>query len=155
MANNLNLCQFIGNLGDDPEVRFMPNGDPVANLSIACNWKGKDKEGTEWIRIVAFGKLAEIMQEYLKKGSKVYVSGRMRTRSWEDDQGVKRYATEVVASQMEMLDRKPDGGERRAQQQYESYQGQPASEAGNPASGNGSTGIPADVDSFEDSDIPF
>ena len=82
MANDLNQCQFIGRLGRDPEIKYMPNGDPVANLSLACDWKGKDKEGTEWVRIVAFGKLAEIMGKYLRKGSQVFIQGSLRTRKW-------------------------------------------------------------------------
>lgn len=112
MANDLNLCQFIGRLGKDPELRYLPDGKAVASLSIACgsSWKdknsGEKQEKTEWIRISAFGKLAEIIGEYLKKGSQVYIAGRMQTREWEKD-GVKRYTTEVVADQMQMLGGKP------------------------------------------------
>lgn len=100
---SLNLCQFIGNLGRDPETRFTADGSAVTNLSLACGWKTKEKEGTEWIRIVAFGKLAEIMDKYLKKGSQVYISGSMRTREWTDKDGAKKYTTEIVADQMKML----------------------------------------------------
>ena len=111
MSQSLNQCQFIGNLGADPETRETPNGMTVATLSLACSWKGKDgKEGTEWIRIVAFGKLAEIMREYLHKGDKAYVSGRMTTRKWQDQQGNDKYTTEIVADQMIMLGGK--GGDR-------------------------------------------
>ena len=108
MSNDLNLCQFIGRLGRDPETRYMANGDPVCNFSIAVGWKSKDKEGTEWVRISAFGKLAEICGQYLKKGSKVYVQGRMQTRKWADKDGVEKYTTEVMADRMQMLGPKPD-----------------------------------------------
>ena len=102
MANDLNQCNFIGRLGRDPEQKFMPSGDSVCNFSIAVGWKTQEKEGTEWVNIVAFGKLSEICAEYLKKGAQVMVTGRMRTREWEKD-GVKRYATEIVADRMQML----------------------------------------------------
>ena len=106
MANDLNQCNFIGRLGRDPEMRTMPNGDQVANFSIACGWKSKQKEGTEWINIVAFGKLAEIIGQYLNKGSKIYISGGMRTRKWQDQSGADRYSVEIVAKDMIMLDSK-------------------------------------------------
>ena len=111
MANDLNNCSFIGRLGKDPEMRTMPNGDQVANFSIACGWKTKTKEGTEWINIVAFGKLAEIIGQYLKKGSRIYVSGGMRTRKWQDQSGADRYSVEIVAKDMIMLDGKGSGQE--------------------------------------------
>jgi single-strand DNA-binding protein len=103
MANDLNLCQFIGRLGRDPEKRFMASGDAVVNFSIAVGWKGKDKEGTEWIRVNAYGKLAEICAEYLAKGSQVYIAGRMTTRKWQDKDGQDRYSTEINADRMQML----------------------------------------------------
>lgn len=103
MSNDLNLCQFIGRLGRDPETRYTSSGDAVVNLSIACGWKSKDKEGTEWVRAVAFGKLAEICGQYLRKGSQVYVSGRMQTRKWQDKDGSDRYATEIMVDRMQML----------------------------------------------------
>ena len=109
MSRDLNLCQFIGRLGRDPETRHMPSGDAVTNISIACGWKTKEKEGTEWVPIVFFGKLAEIAAKYLVKGSQVYVSGRYRTQSWEKD-GQKHYRTEVVADQLQMLGGKSSGG---------------------------------------------
>lgn len=130
MANDLNQCQFIGRLGKDPEIKYMPNGDPVANMSIACGWKGKDKEGTEWIRVVAFGKLAEIMGEYLRKGSQVYISGSMRTRSWEKD-GQKHYSTEIVADKMQMLGGKSDG-KQESQTAQQDYRGHAGSNQANP-----------------------
>lgn len=103
MANNLNRCEFIGNLGNDPEMKAMPSGDSVTNISLACNWKSKNAEGTEWVRVVAFGKLAEIMGQCLSKGSKVFIAGKMRTRKWTDQSGTERYSTEIVANEMEML----------------------------------------------------
>lgn len=106
---DLNLCQFIGRLGSDPEVKYMPSGTAVANFSIACNDDYKDKETgeevkrTEWVRIVIFGKLADVAGQYLKKGSQVYVSGKMTTRKWQDKSGVDRYTTEVNVNNMQML----------------------------------------------------
>ena len=135
MANDLNLCQFIGNLGQDPEMRQTPDGTAVCNISIACNWKSKDKQGTEWVRVVAFGKLAEIMGQYLRKGSKVYVSGQMKTRKWQGQDGQDRYTTEIAARDLQMLDGR--GGQ-------DSGSGQPAPTGGAPAA----------ADDF-DNDIPF
>jgi single-strand DNA-binding protein len=113
MANDLNQCNFIGRLGADPESRFMPTGDAVSNFRIAVGWKTKDKEGAEWVPVVVFGKLAEICNQYLVKGSQVFISGRFRTREWEKD-GVKRYSTEIIADQMQMLGGKgADSGERQ------------------------------------------
>lgn len=121
MAKSLNRCQFIGNLGGDVEMRFMPNGDAVANFSVGCSesFKTKDgqqKEQTEWVRCVAFRKLGEICGEYLHKGAKVYVSGKMQTREWEKD-GVKRYITEIVLDDMLMLGGKGEGQPQRQQPQ--------------------------------------
>ena len=102
MSGSLNKCQFIGNLGREPEVRTMQNGDKVANLNLACteSWKdkksGEKKERTEWIRVVIFGKLADTAEKYLTKGSKVYVCGKMQTRKWSDQSGQEKYTTEVV-----------------------------------------------------------
>jgi single-strand DNA-binding protein len=115
MSNDLNSCSFIGRLGRDPETRYMASGDAVTNFSIAVgeSWKDKDsgekKETVEWVRCVAWRKLAEICAEYLKKGSQVYVSGKMKTREWEDKEGVKRYSTEIVVDKMQMLGGKRDG----------------------------------------------
>lgn len=104
MANDLNRCEFIGRLGKDPDTRFAPDGGAICNFSLAVGWKTSGKEGTEWVRVVAFGKLGEICGEYLTKGKQVYVSGRMTTRKWTDkDSGQDRYSTEVVADQMQML----------------------------------------------------
>jgi single-strand DNA-binding protein len=120
MSNDLNQCQFIGRLGKDPELRYMPNGDAVANFSIACGSKWKDKqtgeqqERTEWIRVTAFKKLAEIIGEYLKKGSQVYVSGKMRTRTYEKE-GQTHYATEIIADTLQMLGGRSQNGNERSQ----------------------------------------
>ena len=102
MANDLNMCSFIGRLGADPETRFTTSGDPVCSFRIAVGWKSKEKEGTEWVSITTFGKLAEICGQYLVKGSQVFVSGRMKTDEYEKD-GVKRYSTKIVADRMQML----------------------------------------------------
>lgn len=109
MSNDLNQCQFIGRLGKDVEMRFLPDGNPVANFSIACGWKTKDKEGAEWVAVVVFGKLAEICGQYLKKGSQVFVQGKMRTEKYTKD-GVERYSTKIVADRMQMLGGKSDNG---------------------------------------------
>jgi single-strand DNA-binding protein len=112
MAKSLNKVMLIGNLGKDPEVKYTPSGVPVAKFSIATNESYKDKGGewqerTEWHSIVAFQRLAEIVGEYVKKGSKIYVEGRLQTSSWEDKQsGEKKYRTEIVAVSMVLLDRK-------------------------------------------------
>lgn len=151
MANNLNLCQFIGNLGNDPDQRFMPSGQAVTAISIACNWKTKDKEGTEWIRVVAFDKLAEIMGQYLKKGSKVYIAGRMRTRSYEKD-GVTVYATEIIADRMEMLDTR--GGSQGDGHDDDRQPAAPSRPTQGTASRPANHNRPADFDNFDD-DIPF
>lgn len=108
MANDLNQCNFIGRLGKDPETRYMPAGDAVTNFSLAVGWKSKDKEGTEWINVTAFGKLAEICGQYLKKGSQVFISGRFKTEKYQDKDGIDRYSTKIVADQMQMLGGKSD-----------------------------------------------
>ncbi len=107
----------IGNLGADPETKYMPNGDAVTNIRIACteSWKdkstGEKKESTEWVRIVFYRKLAEIAGQYLKKGSAVYIEGRIRTRKWQDKEGQERYTTEIEANEMQMLGGKSDRSE--------------------------------------------
>ncbi|MEL6722488.1 MAG: single-stranded DNA-binding protein [Pseudomonadota bacterium] len=115
MARGINKVILIGNLGQDPEVRYMPSGVAVCNVSIATSESWKDKstgepvERTEWHRVVMFRRLAEIAGEYLKKGSKVYVEGRLQTRKWQDQQGQDRYTTEVIADNMQMLDGRAGG----------------------------------------------
>jgi single-strand DNA-binding protein len=115
VARSLNKVMLIGNLGADPEIRHTPSGAAVANFNMATsrswNKDGKWEEKTDWHRIVAWDRLAETCQQYLKKGSKVYIEGRIETRSWDDaSTGQKRYMTEVIANQMIMLDPPPGGG---------------------------------------------
>ena len=111
MARGINKVILIGNLGADPEVRFLPSGNAIANLSLATSdsWKDKQtgemKDRTEWHRVVMFNRLGEIAGEYLKKGAKVYIEGRLQTRKWQDQSGKDRYTTEIVAENMQMLDR--------------------------------------------------
>jgi single-strand DNA-binding protein len=113
---SVNKVILIGNLGRDPEVRYMPDGGAVANISVATTESWKDKSGekqerTEWHRVAFFCKLAEIAGEYLKKGSQVYVEGSLRTRKWQDKEGQERYTTEVVADRMQMLGSRGGGSE--------------------------------------------
>lgn len=118
MAGSLNKVMLIGNLGADPEVRNTPNGSQVANFRIACteSWTdqaGQRQERTEWVTVVAWKKLAEVAQKYLRKGSKVYVEGKLQTRQWEDrNGGGKRFATEVQCDDLKMLDAPPQRGGR-------------------------------------------
>ena len=154
MARGINKVILVGNLGRDPETRYMPSGGAVTNVSIATSkgWKDKDsgeqKERTEWHRIVFFNKLAEIAGEYLKRGSKVYIEGELRTRNWEKD-GQKHYTTEVVASEMQMLDSRGEMGGG----------GSPSGGSGGSQGGGGSSPAaddfgPPPSDDFDD-DIPF
>jgi single-strand DNA-binding protein len=103
--NDLNQCQFIGRLGKDVELRYTPSNEPVANISLACGWKSKDKEGTEWVNVTAFGKLAEISGQYLTKGSQVFVQGKMKTEKYTKD-GIDRYSTKIIADKIQMLGKK-------------------------------------------------
>ncbi|MEC9254673.1 MAG: single-stranded DNA-binding protein, partial [Pseudomonadota bacterium] len=113
MARSVNKVTLIGTLGRDPEVRYLPNGNAVANLSLATDESYNDKatgqkvEQTEWHRLTVYGRLAEICQQYLKKGSRAYFEGKLRTREWEKD-GVKRYTTEIITNEMKMLDSRGD-----------------------------------------------
>ncbi|MEM6819438.1 MAG: single-stranded DNA-binding protein [Pseudomonadota bacterium] len=146
MARGINKVILVGNLGQDPETRYMPSGGAVTNLRIATSesWKdkqtGEQQERTEWHSIAMFGRLAEISAEYLRKGSQVYIEGKLRTRKWQDKNGNDRYTTEVIADEMQMLGSRGgagapmSGGQQRQQQQ-------PAQQ-------------PAAVSDFDD-DIPF
>lgn len=115
-SRGVNKVILIGNLGNDPEVRYLPNGGAVANLTVATSetWRdkstGENKEMTEWHRVVMYRRLAEIAGEYLKKGSKVYLEGRLQTRKWQGQDGQDRYTTEIVANEMQMLDSRSGGG---------------------------------------------
>ena len=116
MARGVNKVIVVGNLGSDPETRYMPSGSAVTNLSVATNesWKdkqtGEQKERTEWHKVAMFGRLAEIAAEYLRKGSQVYIEGKLRTRKWQDQQGNDRYTTEIIADEMQMLGGRGGGG---------------------------------------------
>ena len=116
MARGINKVILIGNLGKDPEVRYMPNGSAVATLTVATSetWKdkqtGQAQEKTEWHRVVYFNRLGEIAGEYLKKGSKIYVEGSLRTRKWQDQSGQDRWSTEIVGNELQMLDGKGSTG---------------------------------------------
>ncbi|HCH25310.1 MAG TPA: single-stranded DNA-binding protein [Oceanospirillaceae bacterium] len=128
MARGVNKVILVGNVGGDPEVRYMPSGGAVTNLTLATSesWKdkqtGQPQERTEWHRVVFFNRLAEIAGEYVRKGSKIYVEGSLRTRQWEQD-GVKRYTTEIVASEMQMLDSRQGGQQGTQQGGYAPQQG--------------------------------
>jgi single-strand DNA-binding protein len=116
MARGVNKVIIVGNLGNDPETKYMPSGSAVTNLSVATNesWKdkqtGEQKERTEWHRVAMFGRLAEIAAEYLRKGSQVYIEGKLRTRKWQDQQGNDKYTTEIIADEMQMLGGRSGGG---------------------------------------------
>jgi single-strand DNA-binding protein len=163
MARGINKVILIGNLGQDPETRYMPSGGAVTNVSLATSetWKdkqtGQPQERTEWHRVVFFNRLAEIAGEYLKKGSKVYVEGSLRTRKWQGQDGQDRYTTEIVASEMQMLDSR--GGESAGYGNYDQSapqspgqgQGQPRTQQQQPQQPQPPAG---GFDSFDD-DIPF
>lgn len=127
MARGINKVILIGNLGQDPEVRFTPSGTAVANLNLATTdtWmdrqSGQRQERTEWHRVVMFNKTAEIAQQYLKKGSKVYIEGRLQTRKWQDQNGQDRYSTEIVANDMQMLDGRSGDFQGGGAQQNDHY----------------------------------
>lgn len=154
-SRGVNKVILVGNVGNEPEVRYMPNGNAVANLSVATSdsWKDKNtgdqQERTEWHRVVFFNRLAEIVEQYVKKGSKLYIEGRLQTRSWEQE-GVKRYTTEIVANDMQMLDSRGSqgSGQEFGDQQQASPDQKPS------AQGQHSSTQPSNFDNFDD-DIPF
>ena len=146
MARGINKVIIVGNLGQDPEVRYMPNGNAVANFSVATSESWKDQQGqlqerTEWHRISVYKRLAEIAGEYLRKGSKVYLEGKLQTREWQDQQGQKRYTTEIIANELQMLDSRnsgaPQGGSMGApaQQPQQGNWGRPSAPAATPQGG--------------------
>ena len=160
MARGVNKVILVGNLGSDPEVRYTPSGGAVANLTIATSdtWKdkntGQKQERTEWHRVVMFNRLGEIAGEYLKKGSKVYVEGRLQTRKWQDKNGQDRYTTEIVANEMQMLDSRGGSGDfATQQQQYGGQQQQNRPQQQQPAPTAEPIGA-GDYADFDD-DIPF
>ncbi len=151
---SVNKAIIIGNLGKDPEMRFMPSGDAICNFSIATTDSWKDKSGekqekTEWHRISMFGKLAEIAGEYLKKGSQVYVEGRLQTRKWQDKDGHERYTTEIVADRMQMLGSKSGGGSN-----FEVVDNSTASAPASAAAAKKPAAAKGGFDDLDD-DIPF
>ena len=162
----LNKAILIGNLGADPEVRYMPAGGAVANITLATSmrWKdkqtGEKKEATEWHRVVFFNRLAEIAGEYLKKGSQIYVEGRLQTRKWQDQNGQDRYTTEIIASEMHMLGSRSGGtasfGGDQAPGGYSAPSAKPANQPQQsaPLSNSASMPPPPNYDDFDD-DIPF
>lgn len=153
MARGINKVILIGNIGLDPEVRYLPNGNAVATLSVATTeaWKdkqtGEKQERTEWHRVVCFNRLGEIAGEYVRKGAKIYIEGSLRTRKWQDPQGQDRYTTEIVASDLQMLD-----GKGTPPSQHNEASSIPSSNARQPQSS-----VPVPETSFEelDDDIPF
>ena len=155
MARGVNKVILVGNLGRDPEVRYSPNGQAVANVTLATSesWKdktsGEKQEKTEWHRVVFFGRLAEIAGEYLKKGAQIYVEGRLQTRKWQDKDGKDRYTTEIVANDMQMLGSR--GGAGVPSDNFN--QDQPAENAAVGGAKKASTNTAAAGD-FDD-DIPF
>jgi len=150
MARGVNKVILVGNLGKDPEVRYSPKGSAMANVTIATaeSWKdkqsGEKQEKTEWHRVVFFNRLAEIVGEYLKKGSQVYIEGRLQTRKWQGQDGQDRYTTEIVANEMQMLgSRSGGGGDTSWNQQSNNAPSQQSSPASAPP-----------ADDFDD-DVPF
>jgi len=163
----LNKVMLIGRLGADPEVRFMPSGGSVATIRLATSrrWKdkqtGERKEETEWHRVVFFSRLAEIAGEYLKKGSQVYVEGRIRTQKWQGQDGQDRYTTEIVADSMNMLDSRSGGtsefGGDQPSTGYSAPSSKPAYQPQQPAQQNNSGTMPPSPPAYDDfdDDIPF
>jgi len=163
MARGVNKVILVGTCGQDPEVRYLPNGNAVTNLSLATSEQWTDKqtgqkvEKTEWHRVSLFGKVAEIAGEYLRKGSQVYIEGKLQTREWEKD-GIKRYTTEIVVDMqgtMQLLGGRPQG-EQSAPQQNRPERQPPQQRAPRPQqqAPQSQQGAPPDFDSFDD-DIPF
>lgn len=152
----VNLVIILGNLGNDPEVRYMPNGEPVANISIATSetWNdkntGEKREKTEWHRVTAYRRAAEIIGQYTRKGSKLYVEGKLQTRKWTDNNGVDRYTTEIIADSVQLLDSRGDDQSGQQGYQQQGYQQQRPQPPRHPQDGN----PPPTQDSFDD-DIPF
>lgn len=161
---SVNKVIIIGNLGRDPEIRYMPSGDAIANIAVATSFKSKDrntgeqKEQTEWHRISFFGRLAEIVGQYLKKGSSVYVEGRLQTRKYTDKDGIERYTTDIIAENMQMLGgRQGMGGNDAGMDDGGGYEApsRPAPRQAPPAPAPRPAQRPAPNFSDMDDDIPF
>jgi single-strand DNA-binding protein len=154
MARGINKVILVGNLGQDPETRYMPSGGAVTNITLATNesWKdkqtGEQKDRTEWHKIAMFNRLAEIAAEYLRKGSQVYIEGKLRTRKWQDKEGRDRYTTEVIADEMQMLGGRGGGGGASF------GSGGSGGEGGKRGGSGGGQPNPPPTDDFDD-DIPF
>ena len=159
MARGINKVILIGHIGGDPEVRYMPNGNAVATISVATTEAWKDKqtgdkqERTEWHRVVCFNRLGEIVGEYVRKGSKLYVEGSLRTRKWQDPQGQDRYTTEIVASDIQMLDGKGTSAPQDMSSQP-AYQSQGQAQTSRPQAVRPAT-APQEILEELDDDIPF
>jgi single-strand DNA-binding protein len=156
---SVNKVIIVGNLGKDPESRYLPDGGAVCNFSVATTDKWKDKSGesqerTEWHRVSTFARLAEICGEYLKKGSQVYIEGRLQTRKWQDKEGHDRYTTEIVADRMQMLGSRGGGGEPMARESRGPSEGAGAGGGGAAAKPAAKKGGGASFDDMDD-DIPF
>lgn len=157
---SVNKVIIVGNLGRDPEMRYMPSGDAIANIAVATSYRtkdrqtGEDKELTEWHRISFFGRLAEVVGQYLRKGSSVYVEGRLQTRKYTDKDGIERYATDIIAENMQMLGGPRTGGDEggQPQQQRPAPSGQRQAP---PAQRPAPAARPAPNFSDMDDDIPF
>lgn len=151
MSKGINKVILVGNLGADPETRYLPSGGAITSVNLATSetWKdkqtGQPQERTEWHRLVFYNRLAEIAGEYLRKGSKIYAEGSLRTRKWQGQDGQDRYTTEIVVREMQMLDSRaePAGGVGSSRPNA------------NPAGGQGAGMPPQSQDQFDDSDIPF
>jgi len=166
MARGINKVILIGNCGQDPEVRYTASGAAIANVTIATSetWKdkqtGQAQERTEWHRVVFFNRLGEIAGEYLKKGSKVYIEGSLRTRKWQNKEGADMYTTEIVASEMQMLDSRETGNDQQGPQHSNTNAPAPAHRGAAPSRPNAPIVAPyandedPELDSFDD-DIPF
>ena len=154
MARGVNKVIIVGNLGQDPEVKYMPSWQAVCNISVATtdSWSdkasGEKQEKTEWHRVVFFRRLAEIAGEYLRKGSQVYIEGRLQTRKWQDQSGVEKYTTEIIANEMQMLGGRGGGASGGG------FDAPPAEDDGYGSSAPASKPAPSTTDDFDD-DIPF
>jgi len=161
---SVNKVILVGNLGRDPEVRYLPSGDPVANITIATSSRYKGKTGemveeTEWHRVTFFGRLAEIASQYLKKGRPVYVEGRIKTRKYTDKDGIEKYATDIIASEMQLLGAREGMGEPSADEEGGGYSrpAQAAARPSAPAARPAPAPAARPASSFDDmdDDIPF
>ncbi|MFW0072494.1 MAG: single-stranded DNA-binding protein [Coxiella-like endosymbiont] len=160
MVRGVNKVILIGNLGQDPEVRFTPNGNAVANVTLAtsASWRdkqtGESQERTEWHRIAFFNRLAEIVGEYLRKGSKVYIEGSLRTRKWQDKSGIDRYTTEIIANEMHMLDNRGTNSGNHSNQPNEADSNKQSGLSANTPQALMSSRDDSPLSDFDD-DIPF